>query len=182
MLTENSVIEASFEKERKEKYLVSITFDDSDSNIIAKKQFYMGEGEILTFPETSGDMVFASAYYFTDGNYTFLPKGENSIVMPKGDTQVYVSYITPIHISSEQDLVNLNGDSYSYYILDCDITLTAPWRTISSFTGTIDGNNHIIKNMIIPGNTNVSFISYVYNAYIKNLGIEIQYFQVLLIV
>lgn len=175
MLTENSVIEASFEKERKEKYLVSITFDDSDSNIIAEKQFYMGEGEILTFPETSGDMVFASAYYFTDGNYTFLPKGENSIVMPKGDTQVYVSYITPIHISSEQDLVNLNGDSYSYYILDCDITLTAPWRTISSFTGTIDGNNHIIKNMIIPGNTNVSFISYVYNAYIKNLGIEIEY-------
>jgi hypothetical protein len=65
---------------------------------------------------------------------------------------------------------NLSGD----YVLDNDINLSGSnWTPLGDFTGTFDGNNHVISNMTpIPRDGSAFFIRIKENAVVKNLGFE----------
>lgn len=84
-----------------------------------------------------------------------------------------------IEISDEEDLRAINDDPTAHYKLVEDITLSDRlWTPISNFSGTLDGNGHVIRNMNIEETTEnwdtpVGFISTVgTGAVIKNLGVE----------
>ena len=84
-----------------------------------------------------------------------------------------------IEISDEEGLRAINDDPTAHYKLVEDITLSDRlWRPISNFSGTLDGNGHVIRNMNIVDEemyqqTPIGFISTVATgAVIKNLGVE----------
>ncbi len=81
----------------------------------------------------------------------------------------------PYLIMNENDLRSINSKSLdAHYKLMEDITLTADWTPISTFTGSFDGNGHTISNLNIntPTASMVGLFGYVSNADIRNLGIE----------
>ena len=105
-------------------------------------------------------------------------------------------------INSRESLATLatevnNGDDKSgkIYYLTSDIDLggkfdssgnalndNISWTTIGiynskSFSGTFDGNGHIISNMYVNTNERAALFSYVTNATVKNLGIKNSYLK-----
>jgi len=82
------------------------------------------------------------------------------------------------NISTADDLNSIRLKLDGSYTLMNDIDLAgtayANWQPISGFTGTLNGNGHIIKNFSInqPSNDNVGFFSSVTGATITKLGIE----------
>jgi hypothetical protein len=79
------------------------------------------------------------------------------------------------HITDRAGLAAISGSGS--YILDADIDLAdGNWTPITSFSGTLDGNGHIIKNMTIaPQNAMGLFETLKENAVVKNLGFENAY-------
>lgn len=83
-----------------------------------------------------------------------------------------------IEISTVEQLQAINDKLDGKYILTADIDLApVEWTPIGSdqapFTGTINGNGHIIKNMLITTNADrIGFISAAKNATISKLGFE----------
>ncbi|TCO70631.1 ZmpA/ZmpB/ZmpC family metallo-endopeptidase-related protein, partial [Marinisporobacter balticus] len=84
-----------------------------------------------------------------------------------------------IPIITKEDLKNIKNNLSASYILLKDIDLeNEEWMPIGSsttpFTGTLDGNDHSIKNLKITGNTHESrgLFSIAKDSVIKNLTIE----------
>ena len=104
------------------------------------------------------------------------PAGSTSVasvstdVIPAGYTAIYTA----------EDLNNVRNKLDGKYILmnDIDLSSIANWEPIgrdTSFTGTFDGNGHVIKNLKI-NNTDAKLIGFFAttssSATIKNLGLE----------
>ena len=99
--------------------------------------------------------------------------------IPGGSTAIYTI----------DDLYSIRANSSGNYILmnDIDLSATAPggdwdcgtgWSPIPEFKGTLNGNNHIIKNLHIYGNTNCTgFIKKLYgtvhNLKFTNVDVDI---------
>ena len=91
-------------------------------------------------------------------------------VVPAGYTAIYTA----------EDLNNIRNDLSGKYILMNDINLSSidNWEPIGSdsarFTGTFDGNGHVIKNLTInrPDGQAAGLFGYTNKATIKNLGLE----------
>lgn len=86
----------------------------------------------------------------------------------------------PYLITSANDLrifsVLLNRGEYqnAYFRLTADVDMTdVPFRSVSEFYGTFDGNGHVITNLYIDDPTGecVGFIGYLNGGTVKNLGI-----------
>lgn len=73
-----------------------------------------------------------------------------------------------VEIYDENGLREIAADGN--YRLMSDIELTAPWRPVSSFSGTLDGNGHVISELQISGAG--FFSSTEKGAVIQNLGLE----------
>jgi hypothetical protein len=90
---------------------------------------------------------------------------------------------TPYQISSPtdwQELMNTPTDWASHFLLTTDIDLDGiVLKTVGkytrAFTGTFDGNNHVIRNAVInlpDGFNYIGLFGNIDNAQIKNLGVE----------
>lgn len=85
-----------------------------------------------------------------------------------------------IVLKTADDLNNIRNNMSEKYILmgDIDLSVYANWDPIgeyaNQFTGTIDGNGYVIKNLKIDksSQSNVGFIGYANGATIKNIQIE----------
>ena len=77
-------------------------------------------------------------------------------------------------IKTAQDLDNIRNNLSGKYILMNDINLSSysNWDPIDSFSGILDGNGHVIKNLTInrPDEDEVGLFRATDNAEIKNLG------------
>lgn len=96
--------------------------------------------------------------------------------------------VTPVYISTEEELRTIENDTEGYYVLKNDIVLKENWSpigglkadlTVNAFKGVIEGNGHVISNANIPAvnnSTNVcgyrGFFSQLEDAVIRNLGIK----------
>ena len=82
-------------------------------------------------------------------------------------------------ISTVDGLKAISSDLAGSYKLTADITLTETWKPIGSadnpFTGTIDGNGHIITGLTTTdmGPSKIGFVGQGNGATIKNLGLEL---------
>ncbi len=81
-------------------------------------------------------------------------------------------------IRTEEDLYAMaTGADFlgGHYVLDGDITLTRPWKPIGShlrpFTGTFDGNGHVIYGLKAHGR-NAGMFGYTRGAVIRNVVLE----------
>ena len=82
--------------------------------------------------------------------------------------------VNATHIKTATDLMAI-GNKNKNYQLDNDITLTGEWIPIQGFTGTLDGNGHIIQGLKITGDKyqyNGLFGDITGSVTIKNLGLE----------
>lgn len=96
---------------------------------------------------------------------------------------IYMQGPPPIEISTFQDLVDVQNDLTAHYILMNDIdaqgqslnpigVVTAP-PSVNPFSGTFDGNEHIISNVVIAsGSFDYGFFQSIQNATVTDLGIE----------
>jgi hypothetical protein len=78
-------------------------------------------------------------------------------------------------ISTEQGLRDIATNTAGSYSLTADITVTATWTPISGFSGTLNGNGHVIKGLTFnnTGTNSVGlFASTSAGATITKLGIE----------
>jgi hypothetical protein len=76
------------------------------------------------------------------------------------------------HITDRAGLAAISGSGN--YILDNDIDLSGSnWTPLGNFTGTLDGNGHVIYNLTINDLDMAAFFSTISgNALVKNLGFE----------
>jgi hypothetical protein len=115
----------------------------------------------------AGGNVTITAYTATDGFSNATTK----------DCALVVKAVNS-NISTADDLNSIRLKLDGIYTLMNDIDLSgtayATWEPIVGFTGTLNGNGHIIKNFNInkPSNDNVGFFSTVTGATISKLGIE----------
>lgn len=83
-----------------------------------------------------------------------------------------------IDVNDEAGLRAMANDLAGEYTLTADITLTQPWTPIGSdatpFTGTFNGNGHVIKNLKVDKRNTArnSFINSAQNATISKVGLE----------
>jgi len=81
-----------------------------------------------------------------------------------------------IQITTPADLVNIKSNPARKYILmnDIDVSSIAPWAPIAGFSGTLNGNGHIIKGLTFNSTTNTIglFSTTLSGAIITKLGIE----------
>ena len=92
-------------------------------------------------------------------NYDVLMAAEEAYKTLLGDV---------VEIYDENGLREIAADGN--YRLMSDIELTAPWTPVSSFSGTLDGNGHVISELQISGAG--FFSSTEKGAVIQNLGLE----------
>ncbi|MDR0414522.1 MAG: hypothetical protein LBH84_03810, partial [Prevotellaceae bacterium] len=79
------------------------------------------------------------------------------------------------HISDRAGLENIKNGLSGSYVLDNDIDLSgSDWTPLGDFTGTLDGNGHVISNMTIDviKNGTAFFTRITGNAVVANLGFE----------
>ncbi|MCQ5280336.1 ZmpA/ZmpB/ZmpC family metallo-endopeptidase-related protein, partial [Clostridium sp. DFI.1.208] len=131
---------------------ISVTFKEKKEPVKVEKQengLYQGS----YMPKENGSYVFQSeaaddaplgmtaTYEVTD--ITEQPKEE-----PKKEEQ---SEVKEIHITNEQGLKDIAKAPDKTYILDSDITVTADSIMVEKeFTGTLEGNGHVIKGLKQP--------------------------------
>ncbi|MCR0334166.1 hypothetical protein MKA37_23805, partial [[Clostridium] innocuum] len=131
---------------------ISVTFKEKKEAVKVEKQengLYQGS----YMPKENGSYVFQSeaaddaplgmtaTYEVTD--ITEQPKEE-----PKKEEQ---SEVKEIHITNEQGLKDIAKAPDKTYILDSDITVTADSIMVEKeFTGTLEGNGHVIKGLKQP--------------------------------
>ena len=122
-------------------------------------------GEIT---EESGDAINAARAAYDAltaeeqgqvSNYDVLMAAEEAYKTLLGDV---------VEIYDENGLREIAADGN--YRLMSDIELTAPWTPVSSFSGTLDGNGHVISELQISGAG--FFSSTEKGAVIQNLGLE----------
>lgn len=80
-------------------------------------------------------------------------------------------------ISTAQELVaNITADPAGNYVLACDIDLSTynrgVWVSLERFTGTLDGQGHVIRNLKVTSYEDAGLFLNVNNAIFKDLGIE----------
>jgi len=77
-------------------------------------------------------------------------------------------------ISTAQALIAVQNDLAGSYKLTADITLTEAWIPITDFTGTFDGNGHIIYGLTANNTVGneIALFGKTHNATITKLGIE----------
>jgi len=77
-------------------------------------------------------------------------------------------------ISDAAGLAAISNNSSGSYILTADIQLTGTWTPIPAFSGTLNGNGHIIKGLSYnnTATNNVSLFATTTSATIKKLGFE----------
>jgi hypothetical protein len=78
------------------------------------------------------------------------------------------------HITDREGLENIKNDLSGSYVLDNNIDLSdGNWTPLGNFTGTLDGNQHVIFNLTIDNLDAAAFFSTISgNAHVKNLGFE----------
>lgn len=82
-----------------------------------------------------------------------------------------------IAISSVQELVDkITADPDGNYVLACDIDLSTynggAWVPLEKFSGTMDGQGHVIRNLKVTSYEDAGLFLYVSDAAFKDLGIE----------
>jgi hypothetical protein len=79
-----------------------------------------------------------------------------------------------IAIADEEQLDILHQKTYGDYILTANITLTNDWTPAGTFTGTFDGQGHILTGLKYEasGSNDIGLFSYAKNATIKRLGLK----------
>jgi hypothetical protein len=79
-----------------------------------------------------------------------------------------------ITIADEEQLDILHQRTDVDYILTANITLTNDWTPAGTFTGTFDGNGHVISGLKYEasGSNDIGLFSYAKNATIKRLGLK----------
>ena len=115
----------------------------------------------------SGGNVTITAFTATDGFSVGVTK----------DCALEVKAVnTNITTADDLNFMRLKLDGVFTLMNDIDLTGTAyaTWEPIVGFTGTLNGNGHVIKNFSInkPSNDNVGFFGTVTGATISKLGIE----------
>jgi hypothetical protein len=87
---------------------------------------------------------------------------------------VSMTAMAQTEISTEQGLRNIANNKAGSYKLTADIVLTAEWSPISGFTGTLDGNGHVIKGLRYdnPNTNSVGLFATTTGGSITKLGIE----------
>lgn len=138
----------------------------------------------------------------SDNNITKIGADFTGVEMPETQGNKFIVAITPpatdsIQISSREDLEKIgNHPDYPLsgtYHLTTDIDLfeagEKEWESIggnfsginsaASFTGVFDGQGHMIKNLKITGNqVNAGLFSGLWDATVKNIGIEETYIDI----
>lgn len=87
---------------------------------------------------------------------------------------IYTFAFGQTEICSVEELKSIAKDLSGNYKLSSDISLTESWTPIGPFTGTLDGNGHIIFGLQIDqsGSNGLGLFSKTENATIKRLGFE----------
>ena len=96
------------------------------------------------------------------------PKSAQAPKLTAGSTIYF-----PKSVRTSQDLRDIDLDESGHYILENDIHLPAPWKTICSsngFSGTFDGNGHTIYNLNL--NTQPGLFSNITGGTVKNLTLR----------
>ena len=107
---------------------------------------------LLSFAPIFGLHVFAESMTGDDGttNWDFIEPVTHQKTIPSGYIGIYTA----------QDLDNIRNNLSGNYIImnDIDLSVWGNWYPIgvadSSFTGELDGNGYIVKNMRIIQNSN----------------------------
>jgi hypothetical protein len=130
--------------------------------------------------ETSWDSFINPEFYFdigwsrtnwtpaTEGFVLVCPKNAAEPIMQSGRTPYF-----PKKIYDEDGLSAIRKDVKGHYVLARDIILSVPFKTIDAkdgFSGTLDGNNHKIRNLILNGENGL--FSNITGGTVKNLKIE----------
>ena len=92
----------------------------------------------------------------------------------------FITPITPavtpggaIAINSVDDLRNIESNPSGNYILMTDLDLSGiDWVPITNFSGTLNGNGHVIRNLTVNTTGNAGLFAELEEASISNLGIE----------
>lgn len=133
---------------------------------------------IMAFAVTSGDFLTQNIYSVKDNS------GSGNVKFAGGDGSVENPYV----INTVKQLAAVNNNLSGSYILGSNIDLTsvASWTPIGTesepFTGSFNGNGHIISNITInarydsnnlsTNSVDVGLFGYTNGATIVNLGIE----------
>ena len=146
------------------------TLTDTERNALTKEANALVEEIKKQNPDTkfNGMNVFGTVSKTVSSNVGV--SNVSSDVVPSGYTAIYTA----------DDLNNVRNNLSGKYILMADIDLSSieNWEPIgnnsNAFTGTFDGNGHVIKNMTInrANTTYVGLFGYTDNATIKNMGLE----------
>ncbi len=117
----------------------------------------------------SGDAIKVARAAYDDLNAEEQGKVSNYATLKAAeDAYKNLSAESVIKIYDEKGLRALGADGN--YRLMSDIELTAPWTPIESFSGTLDGNGHVISGLQISGAG--FFATTAEGAVIRNLGLE----------
>lgn len=131
---------------------ISVTFKEKKEAVKVEKQengLYQGSYT----PKENGSYVFQSeaaddAPLGTTATYEVTDITEQPKEEPKKEEQPEVK---ELHITNEQGLKDIAKAPDKTYILDSDITVTADSIMVEKeFTGTLEGNGHVIKGLKQP--------------------------------
>lgn len=102
--------------------------------------------------DTNQPRLVVGLYSETDGTYSveFYP-----LPLTKFEQGGTGSIDDPYLIASAGDLFQIANEPKAHYLLANDIDLSelaGPWSPIANFTGTLEGQNHVIRNLYLDSN------------------------------
>jgi uncharacterized repeat protein (TIGR02543 family) len=156
-----------------------VTVDQNYTGKPANTTQVVAHGGSYTAPAAPTRTGYTFSKWTTAANGTGTSCAAGGTVTVIDNITLYAQWtIDCFMINNEADLrkVGTGTDGWtasSNYMLNADITLTSNWTPIGSFTGSLDGAGHTIKNMTIPSGTTVGmFTELGSGGVVKNLRLE----------
>lgn len=162
---------------QKTKYLANVESLDLTGAKISLSRNGIDNMEILTVTEemvsgfdntTTGPQTITITYQAHTVEFTIYVMENDNTNFAGGIGNITYPYV----IQTEEQLKKISAEPDANYILANDITLTSEnWNPISSFSGTFDGNGHVIRDLrIISGDGNLGLFG-TNSGSISNLGV-----------
>jgi hypothetical protein len=142
------------------------------------KYIFSGRGLPLTFSSLSDKIQITGSVASIVPSATISTMETVTITVKEGNLtpvrELQINLIpTVVHIAAEADLEQIRTTPNGNFVLDNDITMTSEWTPVNNFTGTLDGNGHVIFGLTPVAQDGTAFFKTISgNAIVKNLGFE----------
>lgn len=144
----------------------------STQKTLAFESSVYSQTKTASFTNLKEETNYVLKLFVTVDNKAYEIDNQTITTTPAGSTED-----DPIIITSYTELMDMDSDNSAFYKLDADIdcngaTIESLFTSSSKFSGSFDGNNHIISNFVLPSNTYMGLFAYASGATIKNLTLD----------